>query len=242
MEHQVVSREDWLKAHAAHLEAEKALTRQRDKLFEARRALPWVKVDKDYVFEGPDGPVSLGDLFAGRSQLFVQHFMLGPDWKEGCPGCSFQADHVDAARQHFEHADLSFAAVSRAPYDKIAAFKRRMGWTFAWVSSFGADFNYDYHVSFRKEELERGQGFYNYRTIDPGIDELPGQSVFCRDDDGTIYHTFSSYARGGEELIGAFNFLDMVPKGRNEPDSIMQWVRHHDRYDDAEPKACHSAA
>ena len=242
MRHQVVSRDEWLKAHTAHLEAEKALTRQRDKLFEARRALPWVKVDKDYVFEGPDGPVSLGDLFAGRSQLFVQHFMLGPDWKEGCSGCSFQADHVDAARQHFEHADLSFAAVSRAPYEKIAAFKRRMGWTFPWVSSFGNDFNYDYHVSFREDELKRGEAFYNYRTIDPGIDELPGQSVFYRDDDGTIYHTYSSYARGGEELIGAFNFLDMVPKGRNEPDSIMQWVRHHDRYEDRAPSACHSAA
>ncbi|HEY9539552.1 MAG TPA: thioredoxin family protein [Kiloniellaceae bacterium] len=242
MDHQVVSREDWLAARKTHLEAEKALTRQRDKLLEARRALPWVKVEKDYVFEGPDGPVTLGDLFAGRSQLFVQHFMLGPDWKEGCTGCSFQADHVDAARQHFEHADLSFVAVSRAPYERIAAFKRRMGWRFPWVSSFGNDFNFDYHVSFRPEELERKEAYYNYATIDPGIDELPGMSVFAKDDGGAIYHTYSSYARGGEELIGAFMFLDMVPKGRNEPDSIMQWVRHHDRYDDAQPKACHSAA
>ncbi|MEQ9606850.1 MAG: thioredoxin family protein [Kiloniellaceae bacterium] len=242
MDHPVVSRAEWLKARSLHLEAEKALTRQRDKLFEARRALPWVRVEKDYVFEGPGGPVSLGDLFDGRNQLFVQHFMLGPDWKEGCPGCSFQADHVDAARQHFEHADLSFAAVARAPYEKIAAFKRRMGWTFPWVSSFGNDFNYDYHVSFRADELERGEAVYNYRTIDPGIDELPGLSVFYRDDGGTIYHTYSSYARGGEELTGAFNFLDMVPKGRNEPDSIMQWVRHHDRYDERAPAACHSAA
>jgi len=242
MDHPVVSREEWLKARSVHLEAEKALTRKRDKLFQARRALPWVKVEKNYVFEGPDGPVGLGDLFDGRSQLFVQHFMLGPDWKEGCPGCSFQADHVDAARQHFEHADLSFAAVARAPYEKIAAFKRRMGWTFPWVSSFGNDFNYDYHVSFREDELKRGAAVYNYRTTDPGIDELPGQSVFYRDDDGTIYHTYSSYARGGEELIGAFNFLDMVPKGRNEPDQIMQWVRHHDKYDDAKAGACCSAA
>src|SRR3546814_468827 len=164
MELQVVSREVWLTARRAHLEAEKAFTRQRDKLLEERRALPWVKVEKDYVFEGPDGPVTLGDLFAGRSQLFVQHFMLGPDWKEGCTGCSFQADHVDAARQHFEHADLSFVAVSRAPYERIAAFKRRMGWRFPWVSSFGNDFNFDYHVSFRPEELERKEAYYNYAT------------------------------------------------------------------------------
>lgn len=242
MNHQIVSREAWLEARKAHLEAEKAFTRQRDKLLQARRALPWVRVEKDYVFEGPAGPVSFGDLFAGRSQLFVQHFMLGPDWKEGCTGCSFQADHVDAARQHFEHADLAFAAVSRAPYERIAAFKRRMGWTFPWVSSAGSDFNFDFQVSFRPEELEKKQAVYNYEVIDPGIDELPGQSVFLKDDDGTIYHTYSSYARGGEELIGAFMFLDMVPKGRNEATGIMDWVRHHDRYDDAAPKACHSAA
>jgi len=242
MEHQVVSREEWLTARKALLAAEKAQTRERDKLLEQRRALPWVKVEKDYVFAGPDGPVSLGDLFAGRSQLFVQHFMLGPDWKEGCSGCSFQADHVDAARQHFEHADLSFAAVSRAPYERIAAFKRRMGWSFPWVSSLGSDFNFDFQVSFRPEELEKKEAVYNYTVIDPGIDELPGESVFTKGDDGTIYHTYSSYARGGEELIGAFMFLDMAPKGRNEQTGIMDWVRHHDRYDDAAPKACHSAA
>src|SRR5512138_574716 len=242
MEHQVVSREAWLEARKAHLEAEKAFTHQRDALLEQRRALPWVKVEKDYVFQGPDGPVPLGELFGGRSQLFVQHFMLGPDWKEGCTGCSFQADHVDGARQHFEHADLTFVAVSRAPYERIAAFKRRMGWTFPWVSSAGSDFNFDFQVSFRPEEIENKQAVYNYEVIDPGIDELPGQSVFLKDDDGTIYHTYSSYARGGEELIGAFMFLDMVPKGRNERTGIMDWVRHHDRYDDATPKACHPAA
>jgi predicted dithiol-disulfide oxidoreductase (DUF899 family) len=242
MEHRVVSHDEWLAARMAYLEDEKALTRQKDKLLEARRALPWVKVEQDYLFDGPSGSVALSGLFEGRSQLLVQHFMLGPDWTEGCAGCSFQADHVDAARQHFEQADLSFAAVSRAPYDKIAAFKKRMGWSFPWVSSAGNDFNYDYHVSFREDELKRGEAFYNYRTIDPGIDELPGQSVFYKDDDGTIYHTYSSYARGGEELIGAFNYLDMVPKGRNEPDSIMQWVRHHDRYEDAKGGRCCTAA
>lgn len=242
MNHPVVSREAWLKVRKAHLEAEKAFTRQRDKLLEQRRALPWVKIEKSYRFEGPQGKVCLGDLFAGRSQLFVQHFMLGPDWQEGCTGCSFLADHVDAARQHFEHADLSFAAVSRAPYERIAAFKRRMGWNFPWVSSFGSDFNFDFHVSFRPEELENKQAVYNYAVIDPGIDELPGQSVFVKGDDGTIYHTYSSYARGCEELIGAFMFLDTVPKARNEVTGIMDWVRHHDRYDEATPRACHPAA
>lgn len=242
MEHQVVSREEWLEARKAHLEAEKALTRQRDKLMEQRRALPWVRVEKEYVFEGPEGAVALVDLFQGRSQLMVQHFMLGPGWKEGCTGCSFMADHVDAARRHFEQADLSFAAVSRAPIDEIQAFKKRMGWTFSWVSSHGSDFNFDYHVSFNEDELKRGEALYNYRIIDPGIDELPGCSVFAKNDAGEVFHTYSSYARGCEQLLGAFGFLDMGPKGRNEPDSIMQWVRHHDRYDDSTPPACHSVA
>lgn len=242
MEHRVVSREEWLEARKAHLEAEKELTRQRDELMAQRRALPWVKVEKDYVFEGPEGPVTLGDLFQGRSQLMVQHFMLGPGWKEGCTGCSFMADHVDAARQHFEQADLSFAAVSRAPYAEIAPFKKRMGWTFPWVSSQGSDFNFDYHVSFTEDELKRGAALYNYQTIDPGIDELPGCSVFAKNDAGEVFHTYSSYARGCEQLLGAFWFLDMVPKGRNEPNRIMEWVRHHDRYDDGKAQACHSAA
>lgn len=242
MQHRVVSREEWLEARKAHLEAEKELTRQRDKLMAQRRALPWVKVEKDYVFEGPRGSVGLGDLFQGRSQLMVQHFMMGPGWKEGCASCSFMADHVDAARQHFEQADLSFAAVSRAPYDKIVAFKKRMGWTFPWVSSNGSDFNFDYHVSFTEEELKRGEALYNYQTIDPGIDELPGCSVFATNDAGEVFHTYSSYARGCEQLMGAFWFLDMVPKGRNEPNRIMEWVRHHDRYDDGKASTRHSAA
>lgn len=241
MEHLVVSPEEWLIARMAHLEAEKQLTRQRDRLLEERRALPWVKVEQDYVFEGSDGPVSLVDLFDGRSQLMVQHFMLGPGWSEGCAGCSFLADHVDAARRHFEHADLSFAAVSRAPYKEIEAFKRRMGWRFAWVSSFANDFNYDFHVSFRPEEVGRGEAVYNYRTIDPGIDELPGCSVFCKDESGAVFHTYSAYARGGEGMIGAFSFLDLVPKGRNETTRIMDWVRHHDRYDEAATPACHQS-
>lgn len=242
MEHQIVSRDEWLKARKAHLEAEKELTRQRDKLMEQRRALPWVKVETDYVFDGPKSPVSLADLFDGRSQLMIQHFMLGPGWAEGCHGCSFMADHVDAARQHFEHADLSFAAVSRAPIDEIEAFKKRMGWRFQWVSSNKNSFNYDYHVSFPKEDVERGEVFYNYRSFDPGIDELPGCSVFAKNEAGEVFHTYSSYARGCEQLLGAFGFLDMVPKGRNEVTGIMDWVKLHDRYDDSAAAACHSAA
>jgi predicted dithiol-disulfide oxidoreductase (DUF899 family) len=242
MQNEVVSRDEWIAARMAHLEAEKELTRARDRLLEERRALPWVKVEKDYVFEGPQGAVSLGDLFGGRDQLFVYHFMLGPGWAEGCPSCSLIGDHVDGARLHFQQAGLSFAAVSRAPYAAIAPFKERLGWHFPWVSSAGNDFNFDFHVSFREEELKQGEAFYNYRTIDPGIDELPGASVFARDDDGSVFHTYSAYARGLESLIGAFNFLDMVPKGRNEPDRIMQWVRHHDRYEDAKAGGCCSAA
>ncbi|MPZ09325.1 MAG: DUF899 domain-containing protein [Kiloniellaceae bacterium] len=241
MEHPVVSREDWLTARKAHLEAEKALTRQRDKLLEARRALPWVRVEKDYVFEGPDGPARLAELFAGRSQLFVQHFMLAPGWGEGCTGCSFMADHVDAARQHFEQADLTFVAVSRAPLKEIEAFKRRMGWRFAWVSSFGSDFNHDYRVTFTEEEMASGEALYNYGTAKPPMEELHGCSVFYKDEKGRVFHTYSTYSRGAESLIGAFSFLDLVPQGRNET-SVMNWVRHHDRYDDAAPAERHSAA
>jgi len=242
MEHPVVSREEWLKARKAHLQAEKQLTRERDRLMEQRRALPWVKVEKDYVFEGPQGPVALAELFQGRSQLMVQHFMLGPGWKEGCTGCSFMADHVDAARQHFEQADLSFAAVARAPIAEIEAFKARMGWRFQWVSSNKNSFNYDFNVSFTEEELKQGAAVYNYRTIDPGIEDLPGCSVFTKNAAGEVFHSYSTYARGCEQLLGAFWFLDMVPKGRNEPNTIMEWVKLHDRYDTAEMVACHPAA
>lgn len=242
MQHPVVSHDEWLAERMAHLEAEKELTRARDRLLAARRALPWEEVEKAYIFEGAEGPVTLADLFAGRDQLLVYHFMLGPDWAEGCPSCSMIGDHVDGARLHFQQAGLSFAAVSRAPYARIVPFKQRMGWTFAWVSSAGNDFNYDFHVSFREEELKRGEALYNYRTIDPGIDELPGVSVFAKGSGGAVFHTYSAYARGLESLIGAFSFLDMVPKGRNEPDSIMQWVRHHDQYDSAAAGGCCTAA
>lgn len=228
--HKVVSREEWLVARKALLRREKELTRLRDQICAERRALPWVRVEKDYVFEEPEGRVSLGDLFDGRSQLFIYHFMFGPGWSEGCDGCSFISDHVDAARQHFEHADLSFAAVSRAPWKELEPFKERMGWTFRWVSSAGSDFNYDFGVSFTPEQLAAGPVEYNYASCDMGFEDLHGESVFVRNDAGEIFHTYSSHARGGESLIGAFAFLDFVPKGRNET-STMDWVRHHDRYE-----------
>jgi len=241
MTHQVVSREEWLTARRAHLEAEKALTKQRDKVLKARRALPWVKIDKPYVFEGPHGPVSLADLFDGRSQLFVQHFMFGPGWGEGCPSCSLMADHVDAAREHFEQADLSFAAVSRAPWPEIAPFKQRMGWRFNWVSSFGNDFNHDYGVSFTEAEQAAGEPLYNFGSIVPFMDEIQGCSLFSRNAAGEVFHTYSTYARGVEGVIGAFAFLDLAPKGRNEVTGIMDWVRHHDRYEGEALPGCHPA-
>ena len=234
-EAKIVSRDEWTAARKALLKQEKELTRQRDRLNQARLALPWVKLDKTYVFDGPDGRVTLGDLFAGRSQLIVQHFMLGPGWKEGCVGCSFAADHIDGALVHLEHHDVSFAAVARAPYPEVAAFKRRMGWRFPWVSSHGSDFNYDFNVSFKPEALAKGKVTYNYETIDASIEELPGASVFYRDEAGDIFHTYSSYGRGGEEVLGTYMLLDITPKGRNETGpngDLTDWVRHHDRYDD----------
>ncbi|HUH83468.1 MAG TPA: thioredoxin family protein [Stellaceae bacterium] len=235
--HNVVSREDWLVARKALLAKEKALTKARDELSRERRDLPWVKVEKAYVFEGPHGKETLADLFAGRSQLVVDHFMLGPGWKEGCVGCSFGADHIDGSLVHLEHHDVSVVAVSRAPLPEIEAFKKRMGWRFKWVSSFGSDFNYDFHVSFRPEELAKGKVYYNYELCDAGIDELPGNSVFYRDESGEIFHTYSTYARGSEVLLGTYHLLDLTPKGRNETGprhNLTDWVRHHDRYEDAE--------
>lgn len=241
--HVIVSPQDWLIARKALLQKEKALTRARDTLDRERRALPWVRIDKPYVFEGPQGAVSLPELFAGRSQLVVQHFMMGPGWAEGCVGCSFSADHVDAARQHFEQNDLSFAAVSRAPYREIAAFRQRMGWRFAWVSSFGTDFNYDFQVSFTPEQRAAGPVTYNYESQpDPGTDELPGISVFYQDAAGEVFHTYSTFGRGGETLAGAYAYLDLTPKGRNESGpagNLTDWVRHHDRYAaETAPSSC----
>jgi len=232
--HEIVSQEQWIEARRALLAEEKAWTRERDRLSEKRRALPWVKVEKDYVFEGADGPVTLAELFDGRSQLIVKHFMFGPEWDEGCPGCSLLADEVDGARQHLEHDDVSFVAVSRGPIDRLQAYRQRMGWKFRWVSSSASDFNFDYHVSFPEGTRERGV-YYNFEERpDPEIDELPGVSVFYKDDDGAIYHTYSTYGRGGEMFLTVYGWLDVVPKGRNETrnGNLTDWVKRHDRYAD----------
>lgn len=230
--HQVATREEWLAARKELLEAEKAHTRAHDELARKRRELPWVKVEKDYVFETADGSRTLADLFDGRSQLYVYHFMLPPGADQPCSGCSFIADHVDAARQHFEHADLSFAAVSRATMEEIERIKARFGWTFPWVSANKSDFNYDFGASFTAEQIAAGEASYNYEPYD---DEewldLHGSSVFAKDESGQIHHTYSCYARGDERMLGAFAFLDLVPKGRNES-SAMDWVRRHDEYED----------
>jgi predicted dithiol-disulfide oxidoreductase (DUF899 family) len=232
--HSIVSKEQWLEARRALLAEEKAWTRQRDRLSEKRRALPWVRVEKDYVFDGLGGPVTLAQLFDGRRQLVVYHFMFGPDWEEGCPGCSLLSDQVDGARRHFEHNDVSWVAVSRAPIAKLEAYRKRMGWTFRWVSSAGNDFNFDYHVSFPAGTREKGVVYNFERQPDPEIDELPGVSVFYKDDDGTIYHSYSTYGRGGEMFLPVYSWLDIVPKGRNETQhgTLMDWVKRHDRYPD----------
>ena len=231
---QVVSREDWLAARMRHLEREKEFTRIRDQLAAERRRLPWVRVETPYTFEGPDGRETLGDLFAGRSQLVVYHFMLGPGWAEGCPSCSFLCDHLDGALVHLANRDVTLLAVSRAPLEEIEAFKKRMGWRFKWVSSFGAAFNRDYHVSFTPEEMSREEVYYNYRTGPFPSEEGPGASVFFKDEAGDIFHTYSAYARGLDLLIGTYNVLDLVPKGRDEAELpyTMAWIRHHDRYDE----------
>jgi len=225
----VVSREEWLAARKMLLAREKELTRLRDEVSVHRRALPWVKVEKPYVFDTPADKQTLADLFEGRSQLAIYHFMLTPGSDHICDGCAFLSDHVDAARTHFEHADLSFAAVSRAPLAEIEAVRRRMGWGFRWVSSFGNDFNYDYKVSFTEEQIAKGDVDYNFGTTAYAEVDLPGTSVFAKDDKGQVYHTYSSYARGGDILIGAYNWIDLTPKGRNET-TIMDWVRLHDEY------------
>ena len=242
-QHQIVSRDEWITARKELLRKEKDFTRLRDQLNAERRALPWVKVEKEYLFDTPSGRQSLGDLFDGRSQLVTKHFMFGPDWTDGCVGCSFEMDHIEGALVHLEHHDVSYVVVSRAPLAKIEAFRQRMGWRFRWVSSYGSDFNYDFHVSFTPEQVAGGKAYYNYELRDVGIDELSGRSVFCRDEAGDIFHTYSSYARGGELFLGSYAVLDITPKGRNETinGNLTDWVRHHDRYqDENEGACCHS--
>jgi predicted dithiol-disulfide oxidoreductase (DUF899 family) len=230
----IVSREEWLAARKKLLAKEKQLTHQRDAIAAERRQLPWVKVEKNYVFDSPGGKKTLADLFDGKGQLIIYHFMFGPDWKEGCPSCSFNMDHTDGALVHLAQRDVSFAAVSRAPLSKIEEFKKRMGWRFAWVSSFGTDFNYDYHASFTPEEVAKGKVEYNFDLVEFPSAEAPGISVFYKDKSGAVFHTYSAYARGSENVVNTYNYLELVPKGRDEDGLYfpMAWVRHHDRYED----------
>jgi predicted dithiol-disulfide oxidoreductase (DUF899 family) len=237
MQHTVVSQDQWLAARKALLAKEKEFTRARDALSAERRALPWVKIDKNYVFDGPAGKQTLADLFEGRSQLIVDHFMLGPGWKEGCPSCSYLADHFDGAAIHLAQRDVTLVLVSRAPLAEIEAYQKRMGWKFKWVSSCGTDFNHDFHVSFTPEEMA-SEAVYNYAKGKIPVEELPGLSAFVKDDHGAVFHTYSTYARGLDILVGAYNFLDFAPKGRDEEQLpwTMAWVRRHDEYETASPK------
>jgi predicted dithiol-disulfide oxidoreductase (DUF899 family) len=241
---EVVSYSEWLDAHRAHLAREKAFMRERDALAAARRALPWVSVEKPYRFQTPDGPRSLGDLFAGRSQLIVYHFMMAPGDDHRCIGCSLLCDHIDGANLHLKHHDVSLVVVSRAPLDEITPFKQRMGWRFDWVSSHDSDFNFDYQVSFSDAQIATGSATYNFNPVTGGARELPGLSVFTRDDAGRIFHTFQVRARGGDPLIGAYHYLDLTPKGRNETmrGNMSDWVRLHDEYDDGSKATCHCGA
>ena len=240
---EIVSRDEWRAARETLLVREKAATRARDALNAERRGLPMVEVEEEYVFEGGDGKATLLDLFEGRDQLVVYHFMFAPEWEEGCRSCSFLADHIDGTLVHLAHRDVTLLAVSRAPYPKLGAFGKRMGWRFKWVSSYRNDFNRDYCVSFTKEDVAKGDTYYNYeKRKHPSEAEAPGTSVFYQDAAGNVFHTYSSYARGGDLLLGAYNYLDLVPKGRDEEGLAftMAWVRHHDRYDDhyvVDPKA-----
>jgi len=230
---QVVSQDQWLAARKQLLKKEKEFTKLRDELSRERRELPWEKVEKQYTFQGPKGKETLAELFDGRNQLIVYHFMLGPGWKEGCPSCSFLADHFNPSVVHLAQRDVTLVAVSRAPLPEIEVFKKRMGWGFKWVSSSGSDFNFDYHVSFTKDQLAKGDTFYNFEMQNKfGGEERPGASVYYKNGSGEIFHTYSTYSRGLDILIGAYNFLDLTPKGRDEEGLPhgMSWVRHHDRY------------
>lgn len=229
----IASPAEWLELRKQLLAKEKQLTHLHDELARERQALPWVRIDKDYVFEGPNGKVALKDLFGSRSQLIVYHFMFGPGWSEGCPSCSLFSDQLDALLVHLAARDVAFSAISRAPYAELAPFKARMGWQFPWVSSFGSDFNHDYNVCFSKEEVQSGTAYYNFGPNGFPSEEGPGLSVFAKEPDGSVFHTYSTYARGPESMMSIYKFLDIVPKGRSEEGLPwpMAWVRHHDRYD-----------
>jgi predicted dithiol-disulfide oxidoreductase (DUF899 family) len=229
----IVSRELWLEARKALLAKEKELTRLRDRLAAERRALPWVRVEKQYVFDAPQGKVTLADLFDGRSQLFVKHFMMAPGQVGQCVGCSLEVDHVEGILVHLQNHDVSYAVVARAPIEDIEAVRQRMGWRLPWVSSYHSDFNYDFHVSFTPEDIAAGRAFYNYEYVNPGLEDRSGDSVFIKDDAGEIFHTYSTYGRGGEEFLGVYRYLDATPKGRGEGgpyNTLADWVRPKNMY------------
>ena len=232
--HRVVSHAEWIEARKAFLAEEKEFTRARDALSARRRELPWERVEKNYVFDGAAGKESLSDLFAGKSQLIVYHFMFGPDWDAGCKSCSFWADNFNGIAVHLAHRDVGFVAISRAPLPKLAAYEKRMGWSFKWLSSFGSHFNFDYFVSFTPDEMQNGTGFFNYERTKPPVDEMVGISVFAKNEQGEIFHTYSTYSRGVDMMNGAYHYLDLTPKGRDE-DALpftQSWVRRHDEYED----------
>lgn len=235
--HTVVSQQVWLDARLALLAREKELTHLHDVLARERQQMPWVRVETDYVFDGPEGETKLGDLFGDKSQLVIYHFMLGPDWEAGCPSCSMATDTMDANYVHLTQRDVAFAMVSRAPMEKIASFKKRMGWSVPWMSSYGTGFNHDFGVSFGEEEMKGNN--YNFGTIAPYGPEVPGLSAFYKDEDGVVYHTYSTYARGLEGIVGVYALLDMAPKGRDENELPwpMAWVKHRDRYENTKPAA-----
>ncbi len=229
----IVSREEWLEARKALMAKEKELTRFRDGLAAERRALPWVQVEKQYVFDARHGKVTLAELFDGRSQLFVKHFMMGPGQVGQCVGCSLEVDHIEGALVHLQNHDVSYAVVARAPIEEIEAVRKRMEWGFTWVSSYHSDFNYDFHVSFTPAEIAAGRAFYNYEYVNPGLEDLSGDSVFFKNDAGKIFHTYSTYGRGGEEFLGVYRYLDVMPKGRGEDgpyNTLADWVRPKNRY------------
>ena len=235
----VVSQKEWVVARKKLLRKEKRFSKLRDELNLQRRKLPWIKIEKEYVFDAPTGKVTLAELFGGKSQLITYHFMFGPGWEEGCEHCSFWADHFDSVNMHIGQRDTAFAVVSRAPLKEIEPFKKRMGWKFKWVSSFNTDFNFDFNVSFTPEQLKSGKAIYNYARLDINIDEREGVSAFYRDKNGDIYHTYSSYERGIDLMNTTYNFLDLTAKGRDEnPDSTQDWVRYHDQYKDAAKAGC----
>jgi len=230
--HKVVSESEWIEARKELLKEEKEFTILRDQLSQQRRDLPWVQVNKEYVFDGPNGKQTLSELFDGRSQLIIYHLMYDPTWDTACQSCSFWADNFNDIIVHLNQRDVTMIAISKAPYGKIDKYKKRMGWDFKWVSSFDTDFNRDYYVSFTSEELEKKEGFYNFTIQNPSVSELPGVSVFYKDSSGKIFHTYSAYARGIDILNNTYNYLDLVPKGRDEDvyDFPMEWVRRHDEY------------